>query len=104
MASPAADEATAAAEAGWERLEAAARSAAGTLADLRRRTADAEAEVVRLRAVLEDVTRDAASSGEGDGAEMRRLRAENAVLLSRTAEARTRIAALLSRLAVLEGR
>jgi hypothetical protein len=54
--------------------------------------------------VLDDVTRDAASSGEGDGAEMRRLRAENAVLLSRTAEARTRIAALLSRLAVLEGR
>lgn len=88
---------------GWERLERAAGRAAAGVERWRRRALEAEAEVARLRAVLDGVAR-----GEGDaagaGEEIGRLRAENAVLLSRMAEARTRVSTLLSRLAVLEAR
>lgn len=90
--------------AGWERLERAARATVRSLAEWRRRAEVAEAEVARLRAELESVSAGAPSSAEGEeaGGELRRLRAENALLSSRAAEARQRIAALLSRLAVLE--
>jgi hypothetical protein len=88
---------------GWERLERAARTAVGALAEWRRRASVAEAEVVRLRAELEALT---AAPGEGGdaGEEARRLRAQNALLTSRAAEARRRVTALLARLAVLESR
>ncbi|HEX2190820.1 MAG TPA: hypothetical protein VHG51_18075, partial [Longimicrobiaceae bacterium] len=71
----------------------------------RSRAREAEAEVARLREALEAVSRDAAEAPlGGEGAELRMLRAENALLRSRTAEARRRVAGLLSRLAVLEAR
>lgn len=89
--------------AGWERLERAARAAAASLAEWRRRAEVAEREVLRLRAELESVSAGAAAEGAPDGGdELRRLRAENALLSSRAAEARQRVSALLSRLAVLE--
>jgi hypothetical protein len=101
--SAAADPAEAASpDAGWERLERAAGSVAGALAEWRRRALQAEAEVVALRGVLEQVI--AASERQpGDDEELRRLRAENAVLKSRAAEARMRVESLLSKLAVVEG-
>jgi hypothetical protein len=88
--------------AGWERLERATGSAAAALAEWRRRALQAEAEVVALRGVLEQVIA-AAERQPGDDDELRRLRAENAVLKSRAAEARMRVESLLSKLAVLEG-
>lgn len=82
----------------WERLERAARAAAGALALWRGRALEAEAEVARLRAALEEVSREAAAG------EVRALRAENALLRSRAAEARTRVSGLLARVAALESR
>jgi len=86
----------------WGRLERATHSAAAALAEWRRRASEAEAEVLRLRRELEAVSAAAPQAAPGD--ELRRLRAENALLTSRTEEARTRIRALLTRLAVLEAR
>lgn len=103
--SAAADPAASPPEAGWERLERAASRAVAALAAWRGRALEAEAEVARLRAALESV-----ASGPGDDPvregdpELRALRAENALLRSRAAEARRRVTALLARLAVLEGR
>jgi predicted RNase H-like nuclease (RuvC/YqgF family) len=88
---------------GWERLERAASAAAAALADWRRRAAEAEREVERLRAELESVSAGPVEEG-ASGEELRRLRAENALLTSRAAEARQRVTALLARLAVLERR
>jgi hypothetical protein len=88
---------------GWERLERAAARAASALAAWRSRALLAEAEVDRLRAALEQVSSAPADAAAGAG-ELGRLRAENALLKSRTAEARRRVAALLARLAVLEAR
>jgi hypothetical protein len=89
----------------WERLERAAYGTADALLHWRRRALESEAEVVRLRRVLEEVTGgDPATSGEGGGGEVRRLRAENALLVSRAAEARRRISTILARLAALESR
>jgi hypothetical protein len=48
------------------------------------------------------VSAPAESAGSAD--ELRRLRAENALLVSRGDEARQRIRALLAKLSVLEGR
>ncbi|HEX8242663.1 MAG TPA: hypothetical protein VF541_04195 [Longimicrobium sp.] len=89
---------------GWERLERAARAAAAALEGWRRRAREAEDEVVRLRKELEELTTLGPLPSAEAGDELRRLRAENAVLVSRTAEARKRITGLLARLAVLETR
>ncbi len=90
--------------AGWERLERAARAAAVALADWRRRALEAEAEVVSLRRELEALTSMGPLPSSESGDELRRLRAENAVIASRAAEAKKRISGLLARLAVLEAR
>jgi chromosome segregation ATPase len=92
------------AAAGWERLERAATAAAGALEEWRRRAREAEAEVTRLRQELEELTTLGPLPSAEAGDELRRLRAENAVLVSRTAEARKRITGLLARLSVLEQR
>ena len=96
-----------AAPAGWERLEQAARAAAAASAEWRQRAREAEAEVARLRGVLEEVSAPSSAPAEAvggaGGEEARRLRAENALLRSRTEEARRRVADLLARLALLEG-
>jgi uncharacterized protein involved in exopolysaccharide biosynthesis len=89
---------------GWERLERAARAAASALEGWRRRAREAEAEVVRLRRELEELTTLGPLPSAEAGDELRRLRAENAVLVSRTAEARKRITGLLARLSLLEQR
>ena len=89
---------------GWERLERAARAAAAALDEWRRRAREAEAEVERLRRELEAVSSLGPLPSAEAGDELRRLRAENAVLVSRTAEARKRITGLLARLSVLESR
>jgi hypothetical protein len=95
-------EAPEAGEAAWGRLERAAHAAASAVAEWRRRATEAEAEVGRLRRELELVSAPAESAGSAD--ELRRLRAENALLVSRGDEARQRIRALLAKLSVLEGR
>ncbi len=87
----------------WERLEAAARAATEALAGWRRRALQAEEEVGRLRTALEDVTAAAPPPVRGDAAdEVRRLRAQSALYLSRMAEARRRVSSLLARVEVLE--
>jgi hypothetical protein len=91
--------------AGWERLERTAERAAAALAAWRSRALEAETEVARLRAALEAVAREAAEAPlGGEAEELRMLRAENALLRSRTAEARRRVGGLLARLALLEAR
>jgi chromosome segregation ATPase len=92
------------AAAGWERLERAASAATAALDEWRRRAREAENEVTRLRQELEELTTLGPLPSAEAGDELRRLRAENAVLSSRTAEARKRIGGLLARLSVLEGR
>jgi len=92
------------AAAGWERLERAATAAASALEEWRRRAREAETEVSRLRDELEQLTTLGPLPSAEAGDELRRLRAENAVLVSRTAEARKRITGLLARLSVLEQR
>lgn len=88
----------------WARLDRAARSAARAVAEWRRRALEAEAEVARLRRELERVGSAAPASADDAAEELRRLRAENAVLSSRTDEARKRIRGLLTKLALLEAR
>jgi predicted RNase H-like nuclease (RuvC/YqgF family) len=85
----------------WERLERVAEAAAAEVVFWRRRTAEAEEEVSRLRRTLEEL---AASRGDGTGEhrEIVRLRAENSALHSRMLQARKRVGALLKRLAALE--
>lgn len=90
--------------AGWERLERASRAAADALAEWRKRATEAEQEVQRLRTELEELTSLGPLPSDEAGDELRRLRAENAVLTSRAAEARQRILGLLARLTVLENR
>ena len=88
----------------WERLDRAAQAAASALDGWRRRAREAEAEVARLRQELEALTTLGPLPSAEAGDELRRLRAENAVLVSRPAEARKRITGLLARLALLETR
>lgn len=85
----------------WERLERVAEAAAAEVLFWRRRTAEAEDEVGRLRRTLEDL---AVARGEvGDERrQIVRLRAENTALQSRMVQARKRIGALLKRLSALE--
>lgn len=87
---------------GWQRLQRATATAIAAAAEWRERALAAEAEIVRLRRVLEEVGSATADGGDPEE-ERRRLRAENAVLLSRTMEARKRIRGVLDRLSVLEG-
>lgn len=98
------DEAPSGEHAGWERLERASRAAADALAEWRKRATEAEQEVQRLRTELEQLTSLGPLPSDEAGDELRRLRAENAVLTSRAAEARQRIIGLLARLTVLENR
>jgi predicted nuclease with TOPRIM domain len=90
--------------AAWERLDRAARGAAAALGEWRRRALEAEHEVQRLRHELEQLTAMGPLPSDEAGDELRRLRAENAVLTSRAAEARQRVSGLLARLSVLENR
>jgi hypothetical protein len=85
----------------WERLGEASRAAVEARTAWRARALEAEREVLRLRGELEALS-STGGDERGRGAELVRLRAENALLSSRTAEARQRVAALLTRLAVLE--
>jgi hypothetical protein len=106
-ADPAAGHGDATLRAGWDRLDRAARAAAAAAATWKARAFDAEAQVQRLRGELEAVSQSAPPDGDAAAPasdELRRLRAENALLTSRAAEARQRLSALLSRLAVLEAR
>jgi uncharacterized membrane protein len=100
----AADAPAPAATPSWERLEHAARGAASALGEWRRRALEAEHEVQRLRTELEQLTSLGPLPSDEAGDELRRLRAENAVLTSRAAEARQRVSGLLARLSVLENR
>ena len=88
----------------WGRLERAAHSAASAVAEWRRRAVEAEAEVARLRRELEGVSAAAPASPHDAREELRRLRAENALLSSRADEARKRIRGLLTKLSMLEAR
>ena len=90
--------------AGWERLEHAARGAAAAVGEGRRRALEAEHEGQRLRSELEQLTAMGPLPSDEAVDELRRLRAENAVLTSRAAEARQRVSGLLARLSVLENR
>ena len=85
----------------WERLERLVDDAAVGIGYWRRRAMEAEDEIGRLRDALEEVA-SAAEPEAGDlKAELRRVRAENAALLSRLAEARGRVQAVLKRLVAL---
>ena len=85
----------------WERLERLVEETAEGVAYWRRRAVEAEDEVTRLRDALEEVA-SAAQPLDGDlKAELRRVRAENAALHSRLAEARGRVQGVLKRLVAL---
>ena len=85
----------------WERLERLVDQAAEGLGYWRRRAEAAEDEVARLRQALEELA-SAAEPMPGDlKAEVRRVRAENAALHSRLAEARGRVQGVLKRLVAL---
>lgn len=86
----------------WERLERVAEAAAGEVVFWRRRIAEAEEEVARLRRTLEELAEARERDVDGDREEVIRLRAENTALESRMLQARKRIGALLKRLAALE--
>lgn len=85
----------------WERLERLAEEAAVVVGFWRRRALEAEGEIARLRAALEEV----AELGRGVPGdlreEVRRVRAENAALQSRLQEARARVQSVLKRLIAL---
>jgi predicted nucleic acid-binding Zn-ribbon protein len=85
----------------WERLERLVEDAAEGVVYWRRRASEAEVEIARLRDALEEVA-SAAEPLPGDlTAEIRRVRAENAALQSRLAEARGRVQGVLKRLVAL---
>jgi hypothetical protein len=85
----------------WERLERLVDDAAVGIGYWRRRALEAEDEIARLRDALEEVA-SAAQPEPGDlKAEVRRVRAENAALYSRLAEARGRVPSVLKRLVAL---
>jgi len=80
----------------WARLERASDDALATLEGWRSRALEAEAELSRLRDVLEGIASEPLSEEEARG-----LRAENAALRARMAEARKRINRLVSRISSL---
>lgn len=89
----------------WERLERAVREATLALGYWRRRAEEAEEEVAHLRAALETLVNDpAAGADDGGSDEATRLRAENAALRSRMAQAQKRVQTILVWLGALEAR
>jgi hypothetical protein len=93
-----------AARGSWDRLDLAARAAASALGEWRHRALQAETEVARLRGELEALSALGPLPSAEPADEMRRLRAENAVLSSKVEQTRERIRRLLATLTVLEGR
>jgi chromosome segregation ATPase len=85
----------------WERLEGAAEEASIAVAAWKRRAQSAEQEVARLRGALEELTAERDRPHDLDD-EIKRLRAENALLRSRMQQARTRVSGILRRLGTLE--
>jgi uncharacterized membrane protein len=85
----------------WDRLELASERARAALTIWRARALEAEAEVERLRRELEILAADP-STPTHRGDVVRRLRAENAALRSRLAQARRRVGTLLAWTDVLE--
>lgn len=81
----------------WDRLDRAAEDAVVAVVLWRRRAAEAEAEVLRLRRALEELASDHDHPRDLEE-EVRRLRAENAALRSRMLEARNRVGSLMRRL------
>jgi hypothetical protein len=104
MASAGAEPSGAVGSGAWERLDLAARAAAGALGEWRHRAQQAEAEVARLRGELEALSALGPLPSAEPADEMRRLRAENAVLTSKVEQARERVLRLLSTLSLLESR
>ncbi|HEX6926290.1 MAG TPA: hypothetical protein VF167_12795 [Longimicrobiaceae bacterium] len=86
----------------WERLERVAEAAAAEVVFWRRRTAEAEEEIARLRKALEELAALQGDGPAGDREQIVRLKAENAALQSRMLQARKRVNALLKRLTALE--
>lgn len=87
--------------AGWARLERASAEAAEALAHWHQRAVQAEQEVVQLREALESVGGPAEQATDLSE-QVRRLRAENAALRSRAAQAHRRVTLLLRWLGSLE--
>ncbi len=87
----------------WERLEKSVEESALSIAYWHRRAGEADGEVSRLRGSLEALASKRASEGAvaGEADELRRLRAENAALLSRIQQAHARVEMLLKRLVAL---
>lgn len=85
----------------WERLERQAEEAAVVVGYWRRRAVEAEEETVRLRRALEEVAGGQQALPGDARQELRRVRAENAALQSRLAEARGRVQSVLKRLVAL---
>ena len=83
----------------WDRLGDAAARAVDTLHGWRCRALEAEMEAARLRGELEAL---ATLEVQNPQQEVRRLRAELAVLRSRMVQARIRVRALLMRLPIRE--
>jgi hypothetical protein len=87
----------------WGSLEKSVEETALSLAYWRRRAGEADGEVSRLRGSLEALASERANEGAdaGEADELRRLRAENAALLSRIQQAHVRVEMLLKRLVAL---
>lgn len=85
----------------WDRLERLAEEAAVTVAVWRRRAAEAEEEIGRLRQALEEVASAEHPRPDDVEEELRRVRAENAALRSRLAASRQRVQSILKRLIAL---
>jgi uncharacterized membrane protein len=85
----------------WERLERAAARAAESLSHWRARALQAENEVVQLRDALEAVAMPV-DPEIGASEQLRHLRAENAALRSRAAQAHRRVLLLLRWLGSVE--
>lgn len=90
--------------AAWDRLDRITRTAAAALGEWRRRALQAEGEVTRLRSELEALSALGPLPSAEPEDEVRRLRAENAVLTSRVEQARERVRRLLATLSLLESR
>lgn len=90
--------------ASWTRLEHAAAEAVLALEAWRSRALEAEEEILRLRAALEEAVAQHGSFAPDDArAQIRRLRAENTALRSRMTQARRRVSALLAWAGTVEG-
>ena len=85
----------------WARLERAAENAAVSIGRWSRLARESEEEVVRLRRSLEELAGPRSDAPDVAG-ELKRLKAENALLRSRMLQARKRISGLMQRLAALE--